>query len=163
MNSPPRAVVVAAVALACAAGAPAASASTFTVTKTDDTADGSCDSDCSLREAIMAANTSPGADTIVVPAGDYRLSITGAGEDVGATGDLDVNDDTTIAGAGARTTAVDARPDGQPNPVDRVFEIGPVNPSANVTISHLTIQGGSATGMGADFGGGIENWATLTL
>src|SRR5436305_5025791 len=131
MNSLPRTVLAAAVVLVCALAAPVARASTFTVTKTADTADGNCDSDCSLREAIMAANTSPGADTIVVPAGDYRLSITGAGEDVGATGDLDVNDDTTIAGAGARTTAVHAPPDGQMNPVHRVFELRPVNPSAN--------------------------------
>ena len=36
----------------------------FTVTKTADTADGVCDADCSLREAIVAANASPGLDTI---------------------------------------------------------------------------------------------------
>ena len=39
---------------------PAAQAATFTVTKTDDTADGSCDSDCSLREAVIAANANAG-------------------------------------------------------------------------------------------------------
>jgi CSLREA domain-containing protein len=37
---------------------------TFTVTKTADTADGSCDSDCSFREAIIAANAALGIDTI---------------------------------------------------------------------------------------------------
>ena len=31
-------------------------AATFTVTKTADTNDGSCNADCSLREAIVAAN-----------------------------------------------------------------------------------------------------------
>ncbi len=39
-------------------------AATFTVTKTADTNDGTCDADCSLREAIVAANAAAGADTI---------------------------------------------------------------------------------------------------
>ena len=37
---------------------------TFTVTKTADTNDGVCDADCSLREAITAANANLGLDTI---------------------------------------------------------------------------------------------------
>lgn len=38
---------------------------TYTVNTTDDTNDGSCDAmHCSLREAITAANSSPGADTV---------------------------------------------------------------------------------------------------
>lgn len=37
---------------------------TFTVSKTADTNDGTCDGDCSLREAIVAANAAGGADTI---------------------------------------------------------------------------------------------------
>ncbi len=37
---------------------------TFTVTKTADTNDGVCDADCSLREAITAANALAGTDTI---------------------------------------------------------------------------------------------------
>ena len=43
---------------------PAYGGVTFTVTKTADTNDGVCGFDCSLREAITAANASPGADTI---------------------------------------------------------------------------------------------------
>jgi CSLREA domain-containing protein len=42
-------------------------ATTFWVTKTADTNDGSCDPDCSLREAIDAANTNQGADDVPVP------------------------------------------------------------------------------------------------
>jgi CSLREA domain-containing protein len=41
-----------------------ASAAVYTVTKTADTNDGACDNDCSLREAIMAANGTPDNDSI---------------------------------------------------------------------------------------------------
>ena len=45
---------------------PSASAATFTVNSTADTDDGACDTapDCTLREAINAANAAPGTDTI---------------------------------------------------------------------------------------------------
>jgi CSLREA domain-containing protein len=39
-------------------------ATTFPVTKTVDTNDGTCDADRSLREAIEAANSNPGADDV---------------------------------------------------------------------------------------------------
>jgi CSLREA domain-containing protein len=39
-------------------------ATTFRVTRTDDTNDGTCDLDCSLREAIDAANANPRADDV---------------------------------------------------------------------------------------------------
>jgi CSLREA domain-containing protein len=39
-------------------------ATTFPVTKTADTDDGICDPDCSLREAIEAASTNPGAGDV---------------------------------------------------------------------------------------------------
>ena len=66
-------------------GAPAAvvrgAATIFTVTKTADTADGTCDADCSLREAITAANANAGTDTIAfaIPgAGPHTISPTSA-------------------------------------------------------------------------------------
>ena len=61
--------------VALALGAPATvlqgAATTFTVTKTADTADGTCDADCSLREAITAATANAGTDTIAfaIPGG----------------------------------------------------------------------------------------------
>ncbi len=62
---------------------------TFDVTKTADTRDGSCNADCSLREAIDAANASQGPDTINIPAGTYTVTRSGIDSD-NANGDFDV-------------------------------------------------------------------------
>src|SRR3954471_19309044 len=43
----------------------------------------------SLRSAIMAADAKGGSNTIKLPAGTFNLTLTGTGEDAGATGDLD--------------------------------------------------------------------------
>ncbi|MDH3267114.1 MAG: CSLREA domain-containing protein, partial [Gammaproteobacteria bacterium] len=53
-------------------GMPLAHAATFTVTKTADTNDGVCNADCSLREAITAANGNGVPDTIAfnIPVAD---------------------------------------------------------------------------------------------
>src|SRR5262249_56535400 len=52
-----------------------------------------------LRAAIMEANALPGADQINLPTGNFTLTLAGAGEDLGATGDLDVlNGNLTIVG-----------------------------------------------------------------
>lgn len=47
---------------------PVVQAATFTVSKTADTADGTCNSDCSLREAITAANSAVGDDIVAFSA-----------------------------------------------------------------------------------------------
>src|SRR5689334_10298667 len=66
--------------------------------------------DCSLREAIQAANTDTavdacpagnGADTIVLAAGVYTLSRGGASEDQNQSGDLDLLGNLTITGVDA--------------------------------------------------------------
>jgi len=147
---------VLAVALLFLAQGPAAHAANITVNTTDDELN--ADGDCSLREAIQAANTDAvvdacaagsGADTIDVPAGTYTLAIAGSGEDASATGDLDISADLTITGAGAATTIIDGAD------LDRVFHIlGGI-----ADMSGLTIQNGSVS---AD-GGGILNQGTLTL
>lgn len=129
-----------------------AEAATFTVTKVADTNDGTCDADCSLREAIGAANAAGGADSISLPAGTYTLSIAGLAEDANATGDLDITGDLTINGAGAATTIIDA------DTIDRVFHI---LSSATVNINDITMQNGDP---GFALGGGIHNDSgTLTL
>jgi CSLREA domain-containing protein len=122
-------------------------ASTFTVTTTSDGADGACDAHCSLRDAVIAANATPGADAIVVPAGTYVLG--GAGnEDHAASGDLDLRDSASITGAGAGATIID----GGNN--DRLIDIVE---SAIVTISDLTLQNGRVAA-GDTQGGGAILW-----
>ena len=108
----------------------------FQVTKTADTDDGSCDPDCSLREAIDAANTNPGADDVPVPAGFYLLTL----------GRLSVSDDVSITGAGQTNTIIDGN-----NKTRLVFDIEAT--SGVVEISDVTIQNGYAFFSG----GGIRN------
>lgn len=118
-----------------------AMAAIFNVTKTADTADGECTpGDCSLREAIIAANASPdGQNTISVLAGTYTLNRTGSGEDDGATGDLDITNHATISGAGEGVTIIDGLS------TDRVMHIHSANnfDEVTVTVSDLTLQGGT--------------------
>src|SRR4051794_20827092 len=51
------------------------------------------DGKLSLREAITRSNHHAGPDTVVVPAGVYKLALTGA-DDTNAAGDLDVSGST---------------------------------------------------------------------
>jgi CSLREA domain-containing protein len=99
-------------------------AASITVDTTADELNGN--GDCSLREAIQAANTDSavsgctagsGADSITLPAGTYLLTRTGPGEDGNATGDLDVLGDVTITGAGGGLTVIDG------NATDRVLHV----------------------------------------
>ena len=143
--------------------APSSPLATFTVTKTADTNDGACNSDCSLREAISAANATAGAHTINVPAGTYTLTLANAGanEDNNATGDLDIKSNVTLVGAGAATTIIQAGTTAA-NGIDKVIAVNPICTTAlNVSISGVTIRFGRNTqpNGAADFsytGGGID-------
>jgi fibronectin-binding autotransporter adhesin len=139
----------------------APSAHTTAVITVDTTADAIAeDGVCSLREAVIAANTNapvfgppvpmgecvhsgtPGMDRIVlgIP-GPYVLTIPGTGEDDAATGDLDILDGTIIQGGGETIDA--AR-------LDRVFDVL----SATLVISDATVQNGLVTDT---VGAGIRN------
>lgn len=125
------------------------------VTQTDDVVNGNITSvadligndggdGISLREAILATNAdSDVADTINIAAGAYTLSFAGAGEDLAATGDLDITDDLTITGAGTGLTFIDG------GAIDRVFQVL----SGTVTFLDMTIQNGLTAG--AEDGAGI--------
>jgi CSLREA domain-containing protein len=168
-------VVVAAVLLLCASGAGAA---TLTVTTTNDSITPG-DGQCSLREAIAAANA-PGtatdcgtadatSNTIVLGPSEYLLSIQAAlPTDDNTTGDLDITSTVplTIKGAGAGATDISGA-----NAEDRVFH---VLAGANVTIEDLEISNGHAPdgvdapvgeGVGGTgfSGGGVYNGGTLSL
>jgi uncharacterized repeat protein (TIGR01451 family)/CSLREA domain-containing protein len=124
-----------ALALVMLVSASAARAATFTVTSGTDTLDGSCAATCSLRDAIVAADTAGGSSTITLPARAYSLSIPSTGANDPATGDLDIdnNASVTITGAGAATTIVNA------NHVDRAFRVAQ---GSSLTISGITLEKG---------------------
>jgi CSLREA domain-containing protein len=122
------------------------------VTKTDDTNDGFCDGDCSLREAIARANSDGRSDTIKFAAG-----VSGSIVLDGALGGLTIENDTPaddlqIAGPGASVLSVSG------NGAVRPFL---VSSGSKATIGKLSIVDGSAMNTG---GGGIaNNHATLML
>jgi CSLREA domain-containing protein len=118
--------------------APAAHAATFDVTRTDDPSPGSCQpSDCSLREAIRAANDDPATeDEILVPAGNYTLT-RASGDDTAAAGDLDITGSVQILGDGAAATVV------RQTVEDRVFDIRQASTAtAPIQLADLGITGG---------------------
>ena len=72
--------------------------------------------------------------SIVVPAGNYKLTIAPSGTDDDSTGDLNITSDMTITGAGEGLTFVDG------NQLDRVFNIGP---GRNCTLAGMQIFNGA--------------------
>jgi uncharacterized repeat protein (TIGR01451 family)/CSLREA domain-containing protein len=126
--------------------APFAVAMTITVTTVSDAVAG--DGLCSLREAIIAANTnSPhdacpagsGADTITfAPTLPHPavvvLNRLGSAEDGALSGDLDIAGPLTINGTGSANLVLDG------NATDRVLHI---LPGAQATISGMTIRNGN--------------------
>ena len=121
--------------------------------------------ECSLREAILAANldvasfgcpAGNGWDTIVIPAGVYSLTFTGAGEDGNFTGDLDIWDNVTLLGASAASTVIDA------NLVDRALHfIG----GLNAKVINITIRNGLTPDnvLGGEGGGIYGGSSALTV
>lgn len=131
-----------------------AEAATFNVTKTADTDDGTCDGDCSLREAIAAANGNGQADQINVPAGTYTLT---------TSVQLTVSSDMTISGAGESTTIIEAHVN--PNTATwRVFNV--TSNGTDVTFEDMTIRHGSTSSNGGgvyiELGIGSSGTATFT-
>lgn len=94
--------------------------------------------DCSLREAVILANSLAGPDRILLPATPgvpLQLTIPGEGENAGATGDLDVLDDLEIIGTGATTTRI------LQTAQDRVLQTLMAS-NRRLVLRGLTIQGG---------------------
>ena len=131
-------------------------ATTITVTTTDD--DTIVNGNCTLREAIIAANTDTavdncpagmsGADTINLAAGVYTIGTTGNPTDTPFIGDFDITDDLNINGADQAITIIDGAG------IARVFELFL---GATVTMDGVTIQNGNAGFESPKDGGGILN------
>jgi hypothetical protein len=126
---------------------------TFTVGSNADTTGASdcatpTNTDCTLRQAIIDANTNAGADTIVFAAALSGSTIT-------LTNDpQSINEAVTITGPGASQLTVDG--DGS----YRIFYIDPATADDPVSISGLTLENGYTTGNG---GAIYNNDASLTL
>ncbi|HVE58897.1 MAG TPA: CSLREA domain-containing protein, partial [Pyrinomonadaceae bacterium] len=129
------------------------SATTYTVTKIADTNDGACDSDCSLREAITAANATIDNDVIEFSAlFNTPQTITLSGTDL----IIDNNGTLTINGTGADKITVSG------NNASRVFTN---NTGAVTALNRLRVTGGTGTSsvMSGRGGGIYNNGGTLTL
>ena len=161
------------IAVCAAAPALAVASVTFAVNTTMDTnavnpAVSPMDSggNISLRSALEYVNTTaPGAATINVPPGTYKLT-SGGGNGQGTNGALLVSTDLPVAivGAGASSTTIDA------HFLDRALQIS----AGPVTISGFTIEHGRPDGVGSSnscpgslsgpsSGGGILDSGILTL
>jgi CSLREA domain-containing protein len=100
------------------------------------------DGDCSLREAITAANidtavdacpAGSGTDTINLPAGSVITSLAGTGEDGNLTGDYDILSHIIFKGTGLSSTIIDG------GTLDRVFQIFP---GGSAQLEDVTIADG---------------------
>lgn len=143
--------------------APAAGAVSIEVTTTADEY-GENPAACSLREAITSANgdvsfggcaAGAGADTIRMPAGVYRITRAGSGEDGNSTGDFDLASaaETTIEpAAGSARVVIDG------NGLDRVLQ---THGAAPVTLRDLRVTGGDLGDQVTDGGGILVTVAPL--
>jgi CSLREA domain-containing protein len=128
------------------------STAAFVVTKTADTNDGTCNADCSLREAVAAANAAPGDDTIT-----FDATVFATPQIINLTGVLpNIATNMTIDGI-ATPDRITVRRDTGGN--YRVFN---VTSGVTATIDGLTISNGFVGAIVVG-GGGILNNGTLTL
>lgn len=127
----------------------------FTVVSAGDAPFGSCTAlQCTLRDAVIAANGSPGADTI-----QFAPAITGTITLAPAAGALVVSGPLTIDGPGSGSLSIEA------NTVTDEFRVFDIQETAgDVTIEGVTITGGRLETV-LESGGGIRfnSPGTLTI
>jgi CSLREA domain-containing protein len=150
--------------LALPAAAPAA---TINALNTSDVGEPTNDGDCSLREAVQAANTNVAVDTCTAgeatPDTINLLSATyflegAAGEDANADGDLDVNTGGTPATGGPLTINGQGNSFIDSNDADRLIHL--TGGGDTLTLQNLVLQDGTAP---AGNGGGVLTAAGTTL
>lgn len=138
-----------------------------TITVTVFTDDITKNGNCTLREAVQAANTDKavdkcpagsGTDTIKLAAGTYEITIPGRFEYQNKTGDFDVTNSVKIVGAGFDKTIIDAKGN------DRIFDLR--SQSATYEIRDMTLTNGLLLTDGKDVrddGGALANKGSVTL
>ncbi|MDQ6905658.1 MAG: CSLREA domain-containing protein [Chloroflexota bacterium] len=116
----------------------------LTVTTTADHDDGTCNAaDCTLREAINAANSATGGGVI-----NFATGVTGTIQLASALPALARN--IAVQGPGANVLTVRRNTGG-------AYRIFAVNLGATVSLSGLTITNGDTSGTSPSLGGGIYN------
>ena len=146
----------------------AVNAATFTVTRSDDRNNATCVvGDCSLREAIKAANLAAGSDSINF-AGVNSIQLTSALPDISSVISIQGGSGVTVAGDKANSTFRPFRVGGIGNlTLDRMTVVdgketiggGLLNQGATVTLTNCTFSGNEAT---LD-GGAIATGGTMTI
>ena len=181
------------------AGAGGAAAATFVVNRSDDivprgtgaTCLVAASTDCTLREAVIKANGSPGSVinfaaamngvpitlTLTNPGGNASFPPIVNDENAAATGDLDVTESVSILGNGELNTIIRAGTT-TANGIDKVFGLNPnCDHAVNVVIDGVTVRYGrnnqattdplfGFTGGGIDFcgfGGGSLTLSNSTI
>ncbi|HYN14463.1 MAG TPA: immunoglobulin domain-containing protein [Terriglobales bacterium] len=144
---------------------------TYTVNRLDDPASSVANAatycngvanDCSLRQAVIKANSTAGSDTIMLPAGTITLTQTGQHENAAVTGDVDVTDSLAIVGSvdgGGNPTSIITGGAGWNDKFISTNKLGVTN--ANLSISNVIFQNGNNTNTsgGATFdylGGAVD-------
>mgnify|MGYP000878693481 FL=1 len=125
---------------------------TYVVTKTADTNDGVCDSDCSLREAIAAANATGENDQI-----DFDPAVFSSLSTIAlAFGDLQIQNsgNLNINGPGKAFLTIDGL---------HQYRIFTLADGVNLKISGMTLTKGAPRGLTGPVGGGAIYNSTGTL
>jgi CSLREA domain-containing protein len=129
--------------LVCILAAVNISAATLVVTKTEDTNDGVCDADCSLREAVAGAATD---DTVVFS------SLFNTPQTITLTlGQIAITRNLTINGPGQYILAING------NNASRIFRI---SGGSNVGVSGMKLTNGLASGVADAVGGAVYLFAS---
>lgn len=158
-----RRVFAAGVAAALSLCAPQLPAATIIVTGTED---GALASGCTLRAAIINAETASkagsiacargdaGADTIILQPEPVRVTSNTVEESDAAQGDIDITTEITILGGGQQFSIVDADSTG------RLFD---VQAGGQLTLSRILLRGGYADDLsgGQPHGGAVRVAGTL--
>ncbi|MEZ5257403.1 MAG: right-handed parallel beta-helix repeat-containing protein [Ilumatobacteraceae bacterium] len=105
---------------------------------------------CTFRAAVQEANLADGEAHVELPAGTYRLTVRGGGEDAGLTGDLDITGKVVVMAAGA---VLDLGALG-----DRGFDIAA---GASLHVQGLTVFGGAPSS--GESGGAFRSAGMLRL